>query len=242
MKEKRYETELYEPVRKYFTKKGFSVNGEVNHCDVTALKGDELVIIELKLNLNIDLLVQAAQRQRITDLVYIAIPKPKYSRRSKKWHDICHLIKRLELGLILVTFSNGRTSMEVAISPEPFDRKKSMQRSKPKKKKILDEISGRNGDYNIGGSSKTKILTAYKEKCIHIAALLNEYGPQSPKGLREMGTGEKTLSILGKNYYGWFLKLGRGSYSISEKGKLELADYPELAAHYLKESLKRDLS
>ncbi|MFY4774077.1 DUF2161 domain-containing phosphodiesterase [Metabacillus sp. RGM 3146] len=241
MKEKRYETELYEPVRKYFTNKGFAVNGEVNHCDVTALKDDELVIIELKLNLNIDLLVQATQRQRITDLVYIAIPKPKYSRRSKKWHDICHLIKRLELGLILVTFSKGRTSMEIVISPEPFDRKKSMQRSKLKRKKILDEISGRNGDYNIGGSSKKKILTAYKEKCIHIAALLNQYGPLSPKGLREMGTGEKTLSILGKNYYGWFLKLGRGSYTISEKGKLEIEDYPELAAHYLKQSIREGL-
>ncbi|MCD7035160.1 DUF2161 family putative PD-(D/E)XK-type phosphodiesterase [Metabacillus sp. GX 13764] len=233
MKEKRYETDLYEPVRRYFMKKGFAVNGEVNHCDVTALKDDELAIIELKLHLNVELLTQAVERQRMTDLVYIAIPKPKMRLRSKKWLAICHLIKRLELGLILVQFrENGTAAVEVAISPARFDRKKSLQRGKAKRKKLLQEISGRNGDYNVGGSSKTKILTAYKENCIHIACLLKEHGTLSPKQLREHGTGAKTLSILNKNYYGWYEKVARGKYTLSQKGTEELAHFPEPAAFY----------
>lgn len=81
--DKRYEVDLYQPVKDYFVKEGYEVYGEVNHCDVAAVKESELVIIELKLSLTIDLLIQATKRQRLTNQVYVAIPKPKYSLRSK---------------------------------------------------------------------------------------------------------------------------------------------------------------
>ncbi|PLS17363.1 hypothetical protein CVD28_12415 [Bacillus sp. M6-12] len=226
------ETDLYEPIRNYFTEKGYDVYAEVKHCDITAVKENELIIVEMKLNLTVDLLVQAAKRQRITDLVYIAIPRPKYRLGSKKWNDICHLIRRLELGLILVSFQKSGISMEIAISPGPFDRLKSMQYNRKKRDFIIAEIDGRNGDYNIGGSSKTKIITAYKETCIQIACLLERFGPLSPKALREMGTGDKTLSILNKNYYRWFDKIKRGTYTISSLGKKELEHFPEQVQYF----------
>ncbi|RFU67866.1 hypothetical protein D0469_13525 [Peribacillus saganii] len=226
------ETDLYEPIRNFFVKKGFDVYAEVNHCDVTAVREQELVIVEMKLNLTVELLVQAAKRQRITDLVYIAIPKPKHRLGSKKWYDICHLIRRLELGLILVSFQKSGTNMEIAISPEPFDRLKSMQRNRKNRASMIAEINGRNGDYNVGGSSKTKLMTAYKENCIHIACLLDRFGPLSPKALREMGTGDKTLSILNKNYYHWFDKIKRGTYTISAIGKKELEAYPKQVQYF----------
>lgn len=231
-KDKIYETDLYEPIRKHFTKSGFEVNGEVHHCDMTAVKEDELIIIELKLSLNVDLLVQATNRQRLTDLVYIAIPKPKYNLRSKKWQDICNLIRRLELGLIIVSFLKTGAKMDIILSPKPFDRLKSMQRNKKKRENLIKEIQGRHGDHNVGGSHKTKIMTAYKETSIHIATLLHRFGPLSPKALRQMGTGEKTLTILNKNYYGWFEKIKRGTYNISEKGKNELVEYPKIVKYY----------
>lgn len=238
-KEKRYETDLYGPIRDYFVKNGFDVYGEVHHCDLVAVKEEELIIVELKLGLTIDLLIQATKRQRITDLVYVAVPMPKYRLSSKKWQDICHLIRRLELGLILVSFQKSYDSkVELMISPESFDRKKSTQRNKTKRKKLLAEIDGRHGDYNIGGSNKTKIMTAYKENCIHIAYLLNRNGPLSAKRLGEMGTGKKTSSILRENYYDWFDKIQRGIYSISEKGKTELKDFPEQVQHFLDETIK----
>ncbi|MFE8699606.1 DUF2161 domain-containing phosphodiesterase [Cytobacillus sp. FJAT-54145] len=238
-KEKIYEVDLYKPVRNYFKKQGFEVYAEVNHCDVAAVKEDELVIVELKKNLTVDLLVQATARQRITDLVYIAIPKPKYKLRSKKWMDICHLVRRLELGLILVNLNRKSPTIEVSISPGPFDRKAVMRRNKKKRERILAEIEGRNGDHNVGGSTKTKIMTAYKENCIQIASLLQKYGPLSPKKLREMGTGEKTLSILHKNYYRWFEKVERGIYKISELGSKEIEEHTEISHFYLGQQIEQ---
>ncbi|WP_442598839.1 DUF2161 domain-containing phosphodiesterase [Neobacillus sp. D3-1R] len=227
------ETDLYKPIRNYFTKQGFNVYGEVQHCDMAVIKDNELILIELKLNLTVDLLIQATKRQRLTDLVYVAIPKPKYSLRSKKWRDILHLMRRLELGLIIVQFLKSSTKMDVVVSPAPFDGTKSRQLNKKKRVQLLKEIEGRNGDYNVGGSNKTKIMTAYKESCIHIATLLARHGPLSPKLLRQRGTGEKTLSILNKNYYGWYDKIQRGLYSISEKGKKELLEYPEQVQYFI---------
>ncbi|HYK73891.1 MAG TPA: DUF2161 domain-containing phosphodiesterase, partial [Pseudoneobacillus sp.] len=124
--------------------------------------------------------------------------------------------------------------MEVVVSPAPFDGVKSRQLNKRKREQLLKEIEGRNGDYNIGGSNKTKIMTAYKESCIQIATLLKLHGSLTPKLLRQMGTGDKTLAILNKNYYGWFDKIQRGTYAISEKGKKELVEFPQ-QVHYFSE-------
>ncbi|MCR2822198.1 DUF2161 domain-containing phosphodiesterase [Lederbergia panacisoli] len=226
------EVDLYEPVHRYFKRLGYKVHGEVHHCDVAAVKDENLIIVELKLFLNIDLLIQATKRQRLTDMVYIAIPRPKFSLRTKKWKDICYLIRRLELGLIIVSFQKSGAYAEVKIDPSPFDRNKSMQVSRKKRENIVKEIEGRHGDYNVGGSNQTKIMTAYKENCIHIACCLACFGILSPRRLRELGTGDKTLSILHKNYYGWFERVKRGTYIISEKGKTELKLYPEIVEHY----------
>ena len=49
---KRYEVDLYKPVKEYFTQQGYDVHGEVNECDVAAVKEQELVLIELKLSLS----------------------------------------------------------------------------------------------------------------------------------------------------------------------------------------------
>jgi hypothetical protein len=230
------ETHLYPPIRNYFTRKGFDVYGEAEHCDIVAVKGDELVIIELKLSLTVDLLVQATKRQRLTDQVFIAIPKPKTKLNSKKWQDVLHLVRRLEVGLIVVNFLKSGARTEVIFEPTPFDRAKSKQRSKKKRERLLKEISGRTGDHNIGGSTKTKLMTAYKENCIQIAYLLEQHGPLSPKALRTHGTGEKTRSILAQNYYGWFEKVARGVYQLSEKGKKEITEYPEIVDHFSKTS------
>lgn len=227
------ESDLYQPIQKHFHKQGYQVNGEVNDCDVTAFKEDELVIVELKLSLNVELLIQATKRQRLTDLVYIAIPKPKRPR-SKRWNDVCHLVRRLELGLITVSFTTKTPKLDFVIHPETFDRSKSMKNSKRKRAALVKEIEGRSADYNVGGSNKTKIMTAYKENCIQIACYLEKYGPMSPRNLTKLGTGAKTPSILQKNYYRWFDRVKRGVYQITEQGKSELEKYPELVSYYLK--------
>ncbi|WHY83886.1 DUF2161 family putative PD-(D/E)XK-type phosphodiesterase [Neobacillus novalis] len=227
------EADLYKPIQTYFLREEYEVYGEVKDCDMAAVKGDELVIIELKLTLSVDLLIQAAKRQRLTDQVYIAIPKPKYRLNSRQWTDKCHLVRRLELGLIVVSFSGMRTKAEIIFPPTPFNRRKSIGQSKLKRAAIMKEINGRSADFNIGGSNRTKIMTAYKENSIQIACYLEKLGPLSPKALIQKGTGDKTSSILTKNYYGWFERIKRGTYVISEKGKQEVKEYPDLINYYL---------
>ncbi|WP_404469847.1 DUF2161 domain-containing phosphodiesterase [Sutcliffiella horikoshii] len=234
-KKKLYEVDLYKPIQKHFVKEGYEVYGEVNDCDIAMVKGDAVVVVELKLTLNVQLLIQATKRQKLTDLVYIAIPKPSFSRRSKRWTDLCHLIKRLDLGLIVVSFSGRGKRVEVMFDPVPFDRAKSMRQNKRKRDALVNEMNGRSSDVNLGGSNRVKIRTAYKENCVKIACYLEKFGPLSPKALRDLGTGEKTSSILTKNYYRWFDRVKRGTYVISEKGKTDLREHAELVEHFLKE-------
>ena len=79
------ESDLYLPVKEYLEINGYKVNSEVMDCDVTGLKDNEIVIVELKKKINITLLIQAVERLKITDAVYIAVPMPKrVGRNSKK--------------------------------------------------------------------------------------------------------------------------------------------------------------
>jgi len=227
-----YETDLYKPIQEYFIKEGYEVYGEVKNCDVTAVRGEEIVIIELKRSFNLGLLMQGVQRQKISEIVYVAVPRPSFSMYSKKWKDICHIVRRLELGLIIVLLAGDKSEVEVVFNPSTFDRVKSRNKTKNKRIGIMKEIEGRSGDFNVGGSTRKKIITAYKENSIHIACCFEKFGPLSPKRLREIGTGDKTLSILSKNYYGWFEKCSRGIYTISDKGREELWKNNDVAKNY----------
>ncbi|MFZ3579468.1 DUF2161 domain-containing phosphodiesterase [Virgibacillus sp. DJP39] len=230
------EADLYKPIQKHFIQEGYEVYGEVKDCDMAAVKNEELIIIELKLNLSVDLLIQATKRLRVSELVYIAVPKkPKHRARSRRWTDICRLVKRLELGLILVSFSGNHKKVEVVFDPIPFNRKKNLGQNKRKRQEVLKEINGRSADFNIGGTSRAQIMTAYKENCIQIACYLEHSGELSPKKLMEMGTGKKTSSILTKNYYGWFERVKRGVYILSDKGRKEMKEYPDLLSYYRKD-------
>lgn len=231
---KMMETDLYKPVCEFFTAQGYVVRGEVKNCDITALRGEELVVVELKTGMSLTLVSQAVQRQKISDLVYVAVPYPKRGIYSKGWKDILHLLRRLELGLILVKLTGKKPGIEVVLSPEPFDRLKSIRRSKSKRHSIIQEIENRSGDYNTGGSSRQKLVTAYKENVIHIACCMELLGPVSPKQLRALGTGKKTLSILSKNYYQWFVHPAKGIYSLSEAGSRFLMQSDPLIEHYRK--------
>ncbi len=220
------ETDLYQPVHDYLVAHGYTVRSEVRHCDIAAVKGDELIVIELKRALNLALLAQAVARQRITEAVYVAIPRPPNKRRwlaqTKGIHDV---LRRLEVGLILV---GGQPAVEVVFHPLPTARR----RQKRTLRAVLREIDRRSADYNQGGSCRRKLVTAYRENAIQVAVCLAVLGPSTPRALRARATGEKTLTILSRNVYGWFERIARGVYALNEKGYTALTEYPELAARY----------
>jgi hypothetical protein len=229
------ESDLYPPVRDFLVKQGFEVRGEVHHCDVAAFKDGQLIVVELKKHLSVDLLVQAAQRQKVADAVYIAIPKPKKRLFGPGWRDLCHLLRRLELGLLLVTLGDGLAYVEQALAAQPFDRVKSRQSHQRKRQKLIQELNGRSRDCNLGGSRSAKLLTVYRENALYIACCLERFGPLSPKQLRELGAEpRKTGVILQRNVYAWFARIAKGKYGLSPAGGAELASgaYAELVADY----------
>ena len=222
------ESDLYGPVRDWLVAQGYTVRGEVKDCDITAVKDDDLIIIELKRSFGVSLLVQSAQRQRATDSVYVALPQPKGGIYTRRWRAATHLLRRLELGLILVTFGGRAPHVEVVFHPLPHERKK----AKKHKRAILTEIAGRSGDYNEGGTMHRKRVTAYRENALQIACLLEQNGPMTPRKLRELGTGPKTLSIVSGNVYGWFERVERGVYRITQQGREELKTYTHVTRRF----------
>src|SRR5699024_12434154 len=113
--------------------------------------------------------MQAAKRQKMTNHVYLAIPKPKISLRRKRWRDLVHLVRRLELGLILVSFEGRKPSLDVVCEPKPFERKKSMKQNNRQRKKIIEKIKKRRSKQNEGGRNNILMMTTYKEMKIQIA-------------------------------------------------------------------------
>lgn len=240
MTKKIKESDLYEPVRQYFLQHGYNVHAEVNDCDVVAVKDDVLTIIELKLNLNITLLMQAADRQKLTSNVYVAIQRPRTSLRRRRWRNLIHLLRRLELGLILVSFEGRIPSVEVIHDPKPFDREKSFTYYKKQRKNLLSEVNERRSDMNIGGSHQVTTVTAYKEKSIQIAFYLDYLGPMSAQDLKKLQTGERTYGILYNNYYGWFKRIDRGVYDLTTLGRKEYKENEAIINLYKQSPLKSE--
>jgi hypothetical protein len=224
------ETDLAEPLYRHLAQLGYTVRSEVKDCDIAAVKGDDLLVIELKKTMNLTLVTQAVRRQRLADSVYVAIPRP--ANKWKWWKEsrgVQHLLRRLELGLILVSLEKGKPPVEVVFHPIPFTpRTRTASR-----RAVLEEIAHRTADYNRAGTTRTKLATAYRENAIHVACCLHVTGKTSPAALRAMGTGQKTLSILRLNAYGWFERVDTAVYALAPHAFDELKAWPELKKRYL---------
>lgn len=217
------ESDLYPPLKAWLEESGYEVHGEVLNCDLAARRGEELVLIELKRAVNLDLLLQVVRRQEAEAAVYAAVPAPK-AMNNRRWRDLTRLLQRLEAGLILIFTDSPRHRVEVAFHPLPRERR----RRKNLTRAILAEMSGRSVDLNCGGSNRCKIMTAYREKALEAAEALELLGPASPKAVRDRGVGVKSGDILRDNHYGWFERLDRGLYGLTEKGRQALDEYRAL--------------
>lgn len=223
-----FEKDMFLPVYNFFAQMGYDVKGEVKDCDITAVKGDELVVVELKKSFNLELLFQIIERQKSADIVYAAIPRPKKGYTTKRWRDIQSIARRLEFGIIVVAFTQAGPFVEIALHPKDYAPPKAKSK---KRSEILKEHRLRTGNQNTGGSSKTKLMTVYRERSLHIATLLDMYGAKTPKELRELGACDKTASILYNNFYRWFEKQGK-SYGLTAEGKSALLEYKELSDYF----------
>jgi hypothetical protein len=219
------ETQLYEPIKLFLENQGFTVRSEVRHCDIVAIRGDEPpVIVELKKTFNLPLLIQGIDRLQNTDLVYIAAeqkvkgPAPY----NLHWSDIERLCRMLGLGMLTVRFyKTKKPFVEVHCEPSPYVPRKSAKRTAA----LITEFRERSGDYNVGGSSKRKLVTAYREKALQCAVHLKVHGPMSTQQLRDKTGNSKVTVLLQKNYYLWFRRSKRGWYELTPQGEEALVTF-----------------
>lgn len=224
------ETDLYEPIRSFLEEEGYQVQAEVKHCDIAAVKDGETLIIELKKSFNLKLVYQALDRQSLTDQVFVAIPRPKKGQRDRTWKDMIKLLKRLELGLITVALDSPLQTVDVVL--EPSDSL--VRKNRKKQERLQAEIENRHIAENIGGMTRRKIMTAYREKAIELCCIIEQFDEIAIKELRQMGKGEKYPSILQSNVYQWFERIEKGVYRLSSEGleTLESLDYEKAVCYY----------
>jgi len=221
MQIKLQESDLYLPIKNFLMNLGYEVKGEIKNCDIVAQNGNNLIIIELKLNLNITLLLQAVDRLTLSDTVYIAIPK-QCSMFKKQSKQIKKLIARLGIGLIIVDIQKTKQYVEVVSDPKDYQPRK----NKAKQNLLLKEFNNRIGDTQKGGSTRAKAgLTAYRQRCIRIAEYLSEHAQAKGATINKAIDEPQSTNMLRQNYYGWFDKVERGVYQLSEKGRLELLEW-----------------
>ena len=216
------ESDLYASVRDLLAAQGFTVRAEVHGCDVVGVRGDELVVVEMKRHLSVELLAQGVKRQRLTDVVYLAVPEPSGPAARTRLRQVLPVVRRLELGLLTV---DGAGRARIVTHPLPVARRREARRTRA----LLAEAAGRSTDGNLGGATGRALLTAYREEAIHVAVVLERLGPLSPSELRRAGTGARTQSILSANHYGWFERVDRGVYRLSAAGAAGLAAWAPVA-------------
>ena len=229
------ETELYGPVRDFWSAAGYDVRAEIDDCDIVACREDFWIIIELKLRLNLDVILQAIDRQRRSDEVWIAVPRNRQLLARSRWRRLIHLLRRLELGLLVVDLRQEPAEVQIVLQAQPFDRERSRQQYRRRQTKLRSEFAARHGDHNIGGSSRQPLMTQYREQALLIAALLRETGPASPRQLRQRGSCDQTQRILYHNYYSWFERRSGGLYALTPAGRTALNQQNRLVDGFLRQ-------
>jgi hypothetical protein len=105
--------------------------------------------------------------------------------------------------------------VEVLVEPVPWRPRRDPKR----RSRIVEEHRRRRGDPATGGSTRQPIMTAYRQQALACAAAL-ALKPARPRDLKP--SAPDAGKILLGNVYGWFVRVERGVYALSEGGKAAL--------------------
>lgn len=211
------ETDLYPVLKQFLQNQGYTVKGEINNCDVVALRDEgPPLVVELKLLLSLDVILQAVERLSLTPTVYIGVPKQSKSLQRRR-KALFKLLKMLGVGLLVIDVKS--TAVDVLIEPVPYQPR----HSKKRQHRLISEFSTRKGDPNLGGKDKRNpTITAYRQKSVAIALFLREQGPTKAARVAELLREPRARHILYRNVYGWFERVSLGVYHLSSQGQQAL--------------------
>ena len=215
------ESDLYVPVKRFLESQGYEVKGEVGDCDVAAVRGDEeLVVVELKLSLNLELVLQAVDRLAVTSRVYVGVPVGNHNlRRRRRRRQTVKLLRMLGLGLLVIDPDVERHGVDAVLDPGWYRPRRSRRR----RELLLGEFARRVGDPNLGGASvRNGIMTAYRQRALEIALFLRTNGPTKASQVAAAIGDPKARDILYRDVYGWFDRPSNGIYALSLRGVQEV--------------------
>jgi hypothetical protein len=217
------ETALYLPVKRFLEKLGYTVKGEIGGCDLLALSADSppvVVICELKLQFNLELLLQAVDRMAAADEVWLAASLSARGKGRESDARFRNLCRRLGVGLLGVG-RNGEVHLLLSPAAPP------PRRDPKRRSRLIDEHRRRRGDPVAGGGSRAPIMTAYRQEALTCAAALAG-GPRRPRDLKPAAP--NAPKILLSNVYGWFQRAERGVYDLTDTGRQALLRWPQTEA------------
>ena len=143
----------------------------------------------------------------------------KFSERGKgresdaRYRNLC---RRLGFGMLAVTTSGA---VEVIVSPTTVPRRDLKRRSR-----LIAEHRKRQGDPALGGSTRAPIMTAYRQQALACASALS-HGPRKVRELKPAIP--DAPKILLHNVYGWFDRVERGIYVLTDSGRAALKRWPQ---------------
>src|SRR6201995_2789892 len=105
--------------------------------------------------------------------------------------------------------------VEVIVKPPTT----SPRRDPKKRSRLVAEHQRRNGDPALGGSTRAPIMTAYRQQALACASALSQ-GPRRVRDLRPAIP--DAPKILLHNVYGWFERVERGVYQLTDAGRAGL--------------------
>ncbi len=216
------EKAMYPLIKKQLETLGFDVKAEVSNADVVAMKSGMALVVEMKRSLTTALMHQGIMRSSVADAVYLAVFTPTDRvLKSRSFNEKKAIVKQLGLGLMLVDVP--REHVTFVIDPASETQGKNTRQ----RRKLIDEFKLRKTALNVGGVTRTKIITAYRELALRILDAL-ENGPKPIKTLVELTGSMKTTRVLQDNHYGWFERVERGVYQMSSEGKKARHTYADV--------------
>ncbi|MCG8454918.1 MAG: DUF2161 family putative PD-(D/E)XK-type phosphodiesterase [Holophagales bacterium] len=206
-------------MKRFLESQGYEVKGEVHDCDAVAVRGAEApVVVELKLTLNLELVLQAVDRLALTPKVYLGVPGSCRALKRRR-RQILKLLRMLGFGLLVIDPDRQGGRVKVLLDPGEYRPRE----SKLRRHRLLGEFAKRVGDPNRGGSEKRKgILTAYRQQALAIARFLEQQGPKKASEIAGSIGEPKARDILYRDVYGWFERVSRGVYRLSPRGEREI--------------------
>jgi hypothetical protein len=214
------ETALYLPVKKFLEARGFQVKGEICGCDLVALPAEQddsppiVIIGELKQRFTLELLLQGVDRMAAGDEIWLAVRNSSKSRKRAdgRLNDarVRKLCRLLGFGLLAVS---ARGRVDILAEPGPY-----RPRGNPRRRsRLLREHERRQGDPAVGGGTRQPIMTAYRQQALTVAQAILEATQAKPRELKAMVP--DAPKILLHNVYGWFARVERGVYGLTEAGR-----------------------